>query len=201
MADEKKVVIDLQLCPFAVDVKYHPGPSPVANAMAKNKEEAMLPPVVPTVCVWVLINAFVAAALSILNMILNRIPCSKSVLFFRCVAVTPAVAAEASSTLVQGQLWCSFPQATAAVAAALALLLPLLTGKRCRRIRWVLAVVALAATAANHYMKLRRMNSLRAAAPGDVFVIAEVVFGFLNLTFDLLCFLGLLLADDGDSEE
>ncbi|CAN6179742.1 unnamed protein product [Urochloa humidicola] len=191
MADEaEKVVINLQLCPFSVDVKYHPGPSPVA----KNNKEEMLP-VVHMVCVWALINAFVAAALSILNRI--RIPCTKSGFFFRCVP-----AAEAS-TLVHRQLWCSFPQATAAVAAALALLLPPLTGKRCRRIRWVLAVVALAATAANHYMRLRRMSGLRAAAPGDVYLIVDVVFCFINLAADLFCFLCLLLPvpdDDGHSE-
>ncbi|CAN6223465.1 unnamed protein product [Urochloa humidicola] len=182
MADQKKVVINLQLCPLAVGVKYHPGPSPVANAMDnRNKEEEMFP--VQMVCVWALINAFVVATLSILKMILNGIPCTKSV--FRCVEVTPALAA------------------AAAVAAALALLLPRLTGKRCRRIRWVLAAVALATTAANHYMELRRMNGLRAAAPGDVYLIAEVGFGFLFLAFDLFCFLALLLPipDDGDSEE
>ncbi|CAN6179744.1 unnamed protein product [Urochloa humidicola] len=198
MADEKKVVINLQLCPFSVEVKYHPGPSPVANSTDKNNKEDMRLPVVQMVCVWALINAFVASAFSILYMILNRIPCTKSVLFFRCVAVTPAAAPEAS-TLVQRQLWYSLPQAVAA-AAALALLLPPLTRKRCRRIRWVLAVVALAATAANHYVRLRRMNGLRAATPGDVYLIVDVVLCFINLAADLFYFLCLLLRDDKDGE-
>ncbi|CAL5037194.1 unnamed protein product [Urochloa decumbens] len=187
--DDKK----LQPPPFAVVLDVKPSPPAPVPMVKKGK-----PPAVMMVCLWTLLNAIVFAGCSIADLIMNRKPCTSSSWWFRCVELTEAAAAEASA-LVRGELWCSLPQAWA-VAVAL-----LLTGRR-RRSRsrccwaWTLAVVALAATAASHYMEGRADRIFLAAAPGDAYITTDIVLGFLLALLDLIGFLCLLILGYGHDE-
>ncbi|OEL16199.1 hypothetical protein BAE44_0022780 [Dichanthelium oligosanthes] len=184
-----------QLLPlFAVLVDMKPSPPPPVPSIDKKEEKKKKPYVVLLVCLWALFNAVIFSGFSISTLIMNRNPCTKSTWWVRCVELTDAAAAEASA-LVRGQLWCSAPQAAA---AALALLL--ITGRRRRwsRSRWALALVALASTAASHYMEVMADRIFLAAAPGDAGFVTNVVLAYVLVLLDLLVFLCLLLLGDGE---
>lgn len=108
------------------------------------------------------------------------------------IQLTREEAIEASS-INGGQLWCTAPQAGA---AALALLLP----ARRPRIRRAMAFVALAATAANHYMYARLLGLLFVPSPGNVTLTVETVGVFVSGVLDVLGFLALLLLGEEEEE-
>jgi hypothetical protein len=61
-------------------------------------------------------------------------------------------------------------------------------------------LVALAATAANHYMEEREDFIFLAAAPGDAYIAVDVAMGFGLALVDLTCFLCILILGDGGDE-
>jgi hypothetical protein len=110
--------------------------------------------------------------------------------------MTRAAAAEAS-TMWRGQLWCAAPQA---VAAAVALAL---AGRGRHWSRWACAwaLVALAATAAGHYMEGRVDRIFLGAAPGDAYITAGAVANCVFVMLDLLGFFSLVVQIRDGREE
>ncbi|TVU29468.1 hypothetical protein EJB05_21034 [Eragrostis curvula] len=89
--------------------------------------------------------------------------------------------------LMRGLLWCSAPQAAAAVLTLL--LVDVGIDRRCCL---AVAFVALAATAANHYMYGKLLGLARVNAPGDFFLALETAYVFLAALLDLLGVLALI---------
>jgi hypothetical protein len=111
------------------------------------------------------------------------------------VELTDAATAEAFA-LWRGLLWFAALEAAAAALALLFAARGRSPGDRWGA--WALALVALAATAAGHYMKGRVDRIFDAAAPGDF--AFDVSMGVVLLLIDLICFLCLVILGEGGDD-
>jgi hypothetical protein len=116
----------------------------------------------------------------------------------RHYVLTGADVVDAARALLRGILWCSAPQAAAA-ALALALLVG---GRRSHRGLGVraAAIVALAATAASHWMYLRMIGLFRIDSPGDLYLAVETAFTVAAAALDLLGLMAFVLGVGGDEQ-
>lgn len=116
----------------------------------------------------------------------------------RHYVLTGADVVDAARALLRGLLWCSAPQAAAA-ALALALLAG---GRRSHRGLGVraAAIVALAATAASHWMYLRMIGLFRINSPGDLYLAVETAFTVAAAALDLLGLMAFVLGVGGDEQ-